>query len=150
MLAAKLSPSSDLIWESSFRIDEVSEVCSRNLATCVPRPTAVFCSNGATALGVLKALRDAGLRIPNDIGFATFDEVVPEDVFHLSLTTIVQPAYRIGYEAANILVKRIQKKLTQLDPVTLRFPPELRIGKSSQVAALDKTSRAVRRHGIRS
>ena len=72
------------------------------------RPDAIFCTNGPTGLGVLRAFRDCGLRTPDDIAFVTFDELTVDDLFYPSITTVVQPAFDIGYRAAEILLDRIE------------------------------------------
>ena len=69
------------------------------------RPDALFCTNGPTGLGALRAMRDCGLRTPDDIAFVTVDELTVDDLFYPSITTVVQPAFDIGHRAAEILLK---------------------------------------------
>jgi LacI family transcriptional regulator len=75
-------------------------------------------------------MRDCSLRTPEDIGFATFDELTVDDLFSPSITTVVQPAFDIGYRAAEILLERIQGT-AQDKPVTLRLPARLMVRASS-------------------
>ena len=98
----------DLIWQGNFRPEDVNAICRARLCNPATRPDAVFCTNGPTALGVLRAFRDCGLKTPRDIAFATFDELTVDDLFSPSITTVVQPAYDIGYRAAQILLDRIE------------------------------------------
>src|SRR5206468_6888416 len=97
----------DLMWLGNLRPEDVSVLCRERLARG-PRPDAIFCTNGPTGLGALRALRDAGLKTPEDIAFATVDELMADDLFYPSITTVVQPALDIGGTAAEILLNRIE------------------------------------------
>jgi DNA-binding LacI/PurR family transcriptional regulator len=125
-----LTPDESLIWHGNLRTADVAEMCRERLALLPSLPDAIFCTNGPTALGVLRAFRDRGLRTPQDIGFATFDELMVDDLFTPSITTVLQPAYDIGYRAAEILLDRIEGTSHQ-DSVTLRLPARLVIRASS-------------------
>ena len=81
---------------------------------------------------MLRAFRDCGLRTPRDIAFATFDELTVDDLFSPSITTVVQPAYDIGYRAAQILLDRIEGVAKETDTITVRFPATLKIRDSSR------------------
>jgi DNA-binding LacI/PurR family transcriptional regulator len=122
-----------LIWRASLRSGDVADVCREGLAGIAVPPQAIFCTNGPTALGVLRLLRDRGVAIPRDIAFATFDELTVDDLFSPSITTVVQPAYDIGFKAAQILLDRIEGKVESDDPVTVRLPAILKIRESSKV-----------------
>jgi DNA-binding LacI/PurR family transcriptional regulator len=118
-----------LIWPGNLRTNDVAAMCRERLSVS-PLPDAVFCTNGPTALGALRAFRDRGLSTPRDIAFATFDELTVDDIFTPSITTIVQPAYDIGYRAAEILLDRIGGP-ANAEPVTLRLPAHMEIRASS-------------------
>jgi LacI family transcriptional regulator len=122
-----------LIWRASLRSGDVAEVCRQGLAGLPVRPQAIFCTNGPTALGVLRLLRDQGTEIPRDIAFATFDELTVDDLFTPSITTVVQPAYDIGFRAAQMLLDRIEGKAPAGDPITVRLPAILKVRESSKV-----------------
>lgn len=129
-----------LIWTGNLRGGDVTATCRDRLSQVATRPHAVFCTNGATALGVFRALRDCGLRTPQDIAFATFDELMVEDLFSPRITTLVQPAYEIGRRAAEILLARIHGE-AQAEPITERLPAHLEIRESS---GLPKGSQAAK------
>ncbi|HTX38422.1 MAG TPA: LacI family DNA-binding transcriptional regulator [Bryobacteraceae bacterium] len=122
-----------LIWQGNFRTADVAELCREKLADAASRPEAVFSTNGPTALGVLRAFRDGGLSTPRDIAFATFDELAVEDIFTPSITTVVQPAYEIGFRAANLLLDRIERVEGLENTVTIRLAATLKVRESSQV-----------------
>jgi DNA-binding LacI/PurR family transcriptional regulator len=81
----------------------------------------------------LRALGDCGLNTPEDIGFVTFDELTVDDLFKPAITTVVQPAYEIGFQAAEILFERIRNKGEETrEPRTIRLPASLRVRDSSR------------------
>jgi LacI family transcriptional regulator len=114
------------------RPEDVTALCGKHLRSLEKRPDAIFCTNGPTALGVLRALRDSGLKTPDDLGFATFDELTVDDLFTPAITTIVQPAYDIGFRAAEILLARIERKESGSEPFAIRLPAALKIRESSR------------------
>jgi DNA-binding LacI/PurR family transcriptional regulator len=130
MDAAGLAIGEDLVWFGNLRAEDVAALCRERLANG-PRPEAIFCTNGPTGLGVLRALRDAGLRTPDDIAFVTVDELTVDDIFYPSITTVVQPAMEIGGRAAEILLDRIESGGPE-DSMTIRLQATLKVGESSR------------------
>lgn len=128
-----------LVWQGNLRPEDVTTLCRGRLSDGIPRPDAVFCTNGPTGLGVLRAFRDLGLNTPSDIAFVTFDELTVDDLFTPSITTVVQPAYDIGYRASAILLDRLEGRLTTAEKVTLRLPAVLKIRQSSSRPAARAT-----------
>jgi LacI family transcriptional regulator len=72
-----------------------------------PLPQAVVCANDQTAIGLMTALQNAGLRIPGDIAVTGFDGVQLGELLRPSLTTVVQPMRKLGQTAARLLQERI-------------------------------------------
>jgi DNA-binding LacI/PurR family transcriptional regulator len=139
-----------LIWAGNLRPAHVTALCREKLAALSPRPEAVFSTNGPTALGVLRAFRDCGLATPRDIAFATFDELNVDDIFSPSVTTVVQPAYHIGFKAANLLLDRIERVEGLDGTVTIRLAANLRVGESSQVPGKAQLAQGAQRKGAQS
>lgn len=71
------------------------------------RPEALCIGNSRLAVGALRALTDANLRVPEDITVATFYDITALDAYSPSLITAVQPAYDIGRRGAMRLFERI-------------------------------------------
>jgi DNA-binding LacI/PurR family transcriptional regulator len=122
-----------LIWQGNLRTGDVTETCRKGLANALLRPQAIFCTNGPTALGVLRALRSQGMGIPRDIAFATFDELTVDDLCSPSITTVVQAAYDIGFRAAQLLLDRIEGRAKDKAPITVRLPALLKVRESSKI-----------------
>jgi DNA-binding LacI/PurR family transcriptional regulator len=131
---ARIPIQPDLIWEASLRQDDAVAICRKNLTSSAKRPTALFATNGVTGLGALRGMLECGLHTPDDIAFVTFDELTAEDVFRPSITSIVQPAYDIGYRAAEILMERIRTgTIASLNSprIAVRLPATLKLRESS-------------------
>lgn len=73
----------------------------------VTRPTAVFAGNDLMAMGVLLAVRELGLHCPEDVSIVGFDNLDATELLLPPLTTIDQPAYRLGATAMEMLIQRI-------------------------------------------
>jgi LacI family transcriptional regulator len=71
------------------------------------RPTAVFAANDLSAFGAMQAIRDAGLRIPDDMSIIGFDDIPEAAMMSPKLTTVRQPLEQMGREAARLLLEVI-------------------------------------------
>lgn len=122
----------EMIWLGNFRPEDVEAMCRERLSHPGGRPDAIFCTNGPTALGALRSLRDCGLKTPDDIGFVTFDGLAIDDLFSPALTTIVQPAYEMGARASEILLERIDQGKARDGLFTVRLSATLKVRDSSR------------------
>jgi LacI family transcriptional regulator len=80
---------------------------TRRAFTGTPKPTALFAANNFIAYGVLKALQEMGLRMPEDVAVTGFDDLPPALVAFPFLTVAVQPAYEMGKKAIEILLNKL-------------------------------------------
>ncbi len=117
----------ELIWKGDFRTAG-GYAAGRELLNSKKRPTALFVMNGMMTLGVLDAMEELGLRCPDDLAIATFDEL---PFIRPHLTCAAQPVYDIGAKGAELLIRRIERKLENETPVRLRLRTELKIRESS-------------------
>ncbi len=90
--------------------------------------TAVLASNDESAIGVLRALAEAGLRVPQDIAVIGFDDVLYAKGQTPPLTTIRHPTFELGYRAVELLLDYITGRRT--DVVTVRVPTRLIVRES--------------------
>jgi len=72
------------------------------------KPTALFATNNFIAFGVLKALQEIGLRVPEDIAVVGFDDLPSSLVTFPFLTVAAQPAYEMGKRAIEILLNKLE------------------------------------------
>lgn len=82
-------------------------------------PTAVFAQNDRMAMGVLRAARDANIKVPSQLAVIGVDDMPLSSYFDPPLTTMRQDMPRIGQEATRMLLDIIQKKNTDLREVKL-------------------------------
>jgi LacI family transcriptional regulator len=90
--------------------------CALEMMNLSPRPTALFATNYEMTLGTLRALRELGIRCPQEVSVMGFDDFVMgvdgfswATMFSPQLTTVAQPSYEIGREALRLLLGRIEK-----------------------------------------
>ena len=74
----------------------------------VPRPTAIFAANDMIALGALLAIREGGLRCPEDVSLVGFDDLDLGETTNPALCSVSQSGYQLGASAAGILIDRIK------------------------------------------
>jgi LacI family transcriptional regulator len=81
--------------------------------------TAVFCANDQTAYGARLVLHRRGVRVPDDVSLVGFDDVPTSQYATPPLTTVRQPIYEIGRQAAEAIVQLIRKERVTVDTVPL-------------------------------
>lgn len=114
--------------------------CVRELLSRTTDFTALFAYNDLSAIGAIRAIRERGLRVPEDISVVGFDDINSAAFQNPSLTTIRQPLREMGMRAARILVDRLRG--TE-DPGQISVKPELIVREST--AAASSPPRAVAR-----
>jgi len=72
------------------------------------KPDAVFAASDIMAIGAMRAIREAGLRVPEDIALVGFDDLPLATMPEPRLTTIRQPVYQFGVKAVEILLDLIE------------------------------------------
>jgi len=83
------------------------QATQRLLATGQPF-SAIFAQNDRMAVGSIRALREAGRRVPDDVSVIGFDDIPLASYFDPSLTTLRQPMEESGQQAARLLIETIQ------------------------------------------
>ncbi|WZL77776.1 LacI family DNA-binding transcriptional regulator [Eubacteriales bacterium mix99] len=75
-----------------------------------PAPDAVFAASDPMALQVMRAVKDAGYRVPDDISVMGFDDLESAPFLDPPLTTVRQPLYQMGAAAAERIISQIEGK----------------------------------------
>ena len=91
--------------------------------------TALFAFNDTSAIGAIHSLREAGLRVPEDVSVVGFDDIPLAAFQNPALTTVRQPLEEMGAAAARALLDRIQGA-TEF-PAEILVEPELAVRKST-------------------
>jgi len=116
-------------------IDESGDVSGynamRQLLSLSPRPDAVFCFNDPTAMGAMKAVLEAGLRIPDDVAVIGAGNLRFSDQLRVPLSTIDQSSDEMGERAAKLALKSIESK-GSLPPRKVILEPKLVIRESTR------------------
>lgn len=82
----------------------------RRLLTMGDPPTAIFACNDLMAVGVIRAAREMGCRVPADLSVAGFDDVRLASFTSPPLTTVAQPKHEMGVVAAELLLERMEDR----------------------------------------
>jgi LacI family transcriptional regulator len=78
-----------------------------------PKPTAMFGANNFIMLGIIKALRELQLNVPDDVSVVGFDDFPESMLVRPFFTAVAQPAYEMGRLATELLIKRISGEISE-------------------------------------
>lgn len=124
MEEAKLEINKDWIVSGSFEC-EGGEVAFNQLYERGTLPTALFVCNDMMAMGVINTAHKKGLSVPDDLSIVGYDDIKLAKYITPSLTTIHQPKHRLGQQAVDTLLDKIQSKresnqIIQLEPTLVK------------------------------
>lgn len=134
----------ECIQEARFNSDS-GHAAAMRLLDLLPRPTAIFAANDLVAIGALLAIRERGLRCPEDVSLVGFDNLEIASYLNPSLTTIHESSYHMGSAACQLLLERIEQPEGPARQIVL--PIELRVRNST--APPPKEARSKRRASTR-
>ncbi|MFH1369463.1 MAG: LacI family DNA-binding transcriptional regulator [Elusimicrobiota bacterium] len=97
----------DFIEENAYR--EVTRLVNENRLDF----SAIFAANDGMAIGAMRALKDKGRRLPEDMSIIGFDDIPPAIYVEPALTTISQNLYDVGRTSAEVLIEKIETKDTK-------------------------------------
>lgn len=82
-----------------------------------PRPDAVFAASDSMAIGAIRAIQAAGLKVPDDIAVVGFDDMPSAASVEPPLTTIHHPIEKIGFLAAATLIENLEIPATSMSEI---------------------------------
>lgn len=118
----------DIAWDDTL-LEAGSDDSAANIEAMLrlldlsDRPTAIITGNNLSTIGAMHAIRERGLKIPQNIALAGFDDFDWADLFEPRLTLIAQPVAQISETAATMLMERIAHRTRP--PRTVRLDPSL-------------------------
>jgi LacI family transcriptional regulator len=118
-LGIRIRPELTIRIDSTVSTPEVGfPVTKELLARRVPF-TALFAYNDISAIGAIWALREAGLRVPQDVSVVGFDDIPGAAFANPGLTTVRQPLLRMGEIAAQTLVSQIEERAEYVPEIAI-------------------------------
>jgi DNA-binding LacI/PurR family transcriptional regulator len=99
--------------------------CADKLLDMSERPDAFFCFNDYLALGVYQSLTERGLKVGKDVAVVGYDDLEFDAWTSVPLASVRLDLARVGFEAASLLLKKIEKGHEGLEKIMLKIPPEL-------------------------
>lgn len=111
-----------------FRYEDAQEATKKLMALDSP-PDGIFSANDRMAIGVIRALKVAGKKVPEDVAVIGFDNIPICDFFDPPITTVAQPVMEIAYTAGNDLLDSINTPHKK--PRLRLLEPDLVIRKSA-------------------
>ncbi len=121
----------DLIVECDFTMESGMEGMKHLLSLSSP-PDAVFAVCDAAAFGAMRVIKEAGIRIPEDIAIVGFTNEPLAELVDPPLTTVAQPTYDIGRTAARLFLEQIRLEPEDRFPETRILKTELMVRDSSR------------------
>lgn len=95
--------------ETRFSMEGAYE-CARTFFTARPDTTAAFCMSDSVAMGVIRALKDLGKNVPDDVSVFGFDGTEEGKFFIPRLSTVEQPVDDIARESVRVLMDMLQNE----------------------------------------
>ena len=127
LTAAGIPVDEDLVRAGDYQEDQATAVACE-LLTAPDRPTAVFAANDSSAMGVLRAAADLGLRVPEELSVIGFDDVPQASMTSPPLTTVAQPLAELGAAAVDMLLAMLRG---EPGPDHVRMTTSLRVRRST-------------------
>jgi LacI family transcriptional regulator len=110
LAAAGIELNPDLVIEGESATARGGHDAAVQLLVRQPHPTAIFAVNNLTAVGVITAIRELGLRVPDDIAVVCFDDIELASLLFPFLTVMAQPAETFGTLATQLVLDRINER----------------------------------------
>ena len=113
-----IPPQPDLVVEGDWNL-ESGYIAIQKLLQLENRPTAVFALNDQMAVGALRALSDAGVRVPEEISVVGFDDTLIASATSPGLTTVHQPLQEMGRIAVSVLYRMLDGQALEATRIEL-------------------------------
>jgi LacI family transcriptional regulator len=107
------------------------ERAAQEILTLAPRPTGVFCINDQLAIGVIRGLTRAGVRVPDDIAVIGYGDSGLAASAPVPLTTVRQPMFELGRAAVSHLLSEVEVPPARHHHSSTVFTPSLVLRRSA-------------------
>ncbi len=131
--AANMQVDESLIYYGNVSLESGREG-ARNLLSLPEPPDAIFATEDFTALGVIKELKERGIKIPAEFGIIGFANEQFGEHISPTLSTVDQQTIQMGRSALSLLMEKIEKKDEENEPRTIILEPVLVVRESTSKA----------------
>ena len=130
MFEHRLEVREDWIFPGNYEM-ESGRAAASYFSSLKEMPTAIFAANDEMAIGLIAALRKAGIECPRDISVMGFDDIGISENYAPPLTTMRQPRQQIGRIATETLINILEGSMASADPVRVVLQSELIVREST-------------------
>jgi len=130
-LGIRVSPKLSAQLEEDSPSPRVGYKVTKKLIASGERFTALVAFNDVSALGAIRALFEAGLRVPDDVSVVGFDDIQNAEFQHPGLTTIRQPLREMGRTAAEMVLRRVSDATDERHVREIVLEPKLIVREST-------------------
>jgi LacI family repressor for deo operon, udp, cdd, tsx, nupC, and nupG len=130
LMAAELAINDHWFFDGDFTL-QAGVLAARKWLDLTDRPTALFCANDQTAIGLISELHQSGVDVPGQLSVVGFDDVDIAQHYIPALTTIWQPRLELGRLVAEMLVEGIQQGGFHQDAPLQMLPVKLKVRQST-------------------
>jgi DNA-binding LacI/PurR family transcriptional regulator len=127
---AGIKPDNDLIVHCDFN-RTYAQVATEELLAMKKRPDAIFTISDRMAIGAMLAIKEKGLKMPDDIGLIGFNNEPVVSLVTPSISSIDQPAFEMGKVAAKLFIEMMHSE-TKINHETVILKPKLIVRESSR------------------
>lgn len=106
---ANLSVDEDLVYLESLKV-KAGYMGAKKFINSGKKFDAIVCASDEIAIGAINELREAGIKVPEDVSVIGFNNNYTASIFYPKITTISQPSYDMGSVAMRMLIKILNKK----------------------------------------
>lgn len=117
-----LSVNENLVEIGEYKLDSGYH-CMTQLLEKKGEFTAVICENDLIAIGACEAMKDNGVKIPDEISITGYDDIYVSSLITPRLTTVYQNTYKMGEKSIEVLIEKIEGKNIEMNEVI--FEPKL-------------------------
>ncbi len=128
-LGLQIRPELTILPQGGTATPDLGHLCVKKLLSRKQPFTALFCYNDNFAIGAIRAIQEAGLRVPEDISVVGFDDIEGAAYGNPSLTTVRQPLRKMGELAAKTLLGRIENDEAYVPEIAVK--PEFVVRQST-------------------
>ena len=129
MMSRNVNVPNEYVIETDKRFEACGYEGMKKLLELPSRPTAVFAAYDSIAIGAMRAIKEAGLSIPDDISIVGIDDSNIAKYLSVQLTSVTEPTHDLGDLAADVIMQKMSKRHRIMQ--NIKLPPTLKVREST-------------------